>query len=137
MRNLLKVTQLLCLVLMLFACTSDSELHDSTTEVALSSNNDPCVAEDPITRVINNGTIPFDFKVYNAIGEEIIFIPNIPANSTTSWASFEPGETLFILDSNDPIVYDDKVEIQMDTCMAYEIEIDSNNTIVSYTPINL
>ncbi|WP_299367019.1 hypothetical protein [Winogradskyella sp.] len=138
MKNLLKQAHIACLMLMLSGCTSDSTLNDdSSPEVTDSPLNEPCFDQDPITRVINNGTVTFDFKVIDDQGNVLVDIPNIPASTTTSWANFEQGEVLFSLNSNQTMVSDDKVVLQMDTCMAYEIEIDANNEIVSYIPIIL
>lgn len=137
MKNLLKSTFLTCVALMLFACTSDPSGNDISTDLTPTQLNDPCVAQDPITRVINNGTVTVDFKVVDSDGIVLVDIPNIPANTTTSWASFEEGDVLFSIDTNQTLVNDDKVVISMGSCMAYEIEIDSNNEIVSYLPIFL
>ncbi|MCB0400376.1 MAG: hypothetical protein KDD26_12340 [Winogradskyella sp.] len=137
MKNLLKRTLLVCLVLTLFTCTSDLSGNDISADLTPSQLNDPCVDQDPITRVINNGTVTIDFKVVDSDGVVLVDIPNIPANTTTSWASFEEGDVLFSIDSNQTSVSDEKVQLTMGSCMAYEIEIDSNNEIVSYTPIIL
>lgn len=134
MKNLLKSTLLVCLALTLFTCTSDPSGNDISTDLTPSQLNDPCVGQDPITRVINNGTVNVDFKVIDSDGVVLVDIPSIPASTTTSWASFEEGEVLFSIDSNQTLVSDDKVLLNMDSCMAYEIEINSNNEIVSYTP---
>lgn len=138
MRNLLKFLSLMCFVMLFSGCTNESIDNDLLIAPMQSElNQPPCVDDDPITRVINNGTIPYDFQVIDSEGVIIVDIPMVPPNTTTSWASFTPGEVLFLIDGDDNIAGDDKVLLQMDTCMAYEIEIDSNNTIVSYTPTTL
>ncbi|WP_138433473.1 hypothetical protein [Winogradskyella algicola] len=134
MKNLLKSTLLVCLALTLFTCTSDPSGNNISDDLTPSQFNDPCVDQDPITRVINNGTVTVDFKVIDSDGEVLVDIPNIPANTTTSWASFGEGEVLFSIDSNQTLVSDDKVLLNMNSCMAYEIEINSSNEIVSYIP---
>jgi hypothetical protein len=135
MKNLLKLARLLCFILLLSGCTADSTEIDVLSEIVQSeSSQPPCVDDDPITRVINNGTIDFDFKVFNDQGDIVIDFPVVPPNTTTSWASFVSGEVLFSIDGDDATANDDKVLLQMNTCMAYEIEIDGNNEIVSYTP---
>lgn len=136
MKNLLKFMPFLALVL--FACTVDSSDSDFQNDNLLSTQNQPpCVDDDPITRVVNNGSIVFNLLVFDDEGNVLVDIPNIPPNTTTSWASFPEGEVLFSLDSNVALVDDDKVVLQMGTCMAYDIEIDGNNEIVSYTPTML
>ena len=137
MNNLLNFASYACALLISISCTTqpiDSVQLDLLNQEAL---NDSCEDEDPITRVVNNGTVTFAFKVIDDQGNVLVDIPNIPASSTTSWVSFTQGEVLFSLDSDQTLVNDDKVVLQMGTCMAYDIEIDANNQIVSYTPITL
>lgn len=136
MKNLLQIMTYLGLLFTVLACSSDSseilQLENNTMQVE--TQNDSCVDEDPITRVVNNGTTAFDLNVLDVEGNTVVSILNIPANSTTSWLSFAQGEVLFSLSTNTAFVSDDKVVLQMDNCMAFEIEIDANNEIVSYTP---
>lgn len=141
MKNLLKLQAILCLILLFSACTASIEDYttesNSDFENTIDSTLNPCDNEDPKTRVINNGTVAFDLVVLQDDGSAVVTILNIPANSTTSWASFSEGELLFALNCFDQNVNDDKVLLQMDNCTAFEIEIDSNNQIVSYVPIVL
>ena len=133
MKNLLRFIPFLALLI--FACTVDSDETDSQNEDLLTAQNQPpCVDDDPITRVVNNGTVAFDLLVLSDDGSVLVDIPDIPANTTTSWASFPEGEVLFSMDAHVAQADDDKVVLQMNTCMAYEIEIDGNNEIVSYMP---
>lgn len=136
MKNLLRIMAFIGLLFMCMACTSDSSevVQIDNIELQVIAQNDPCVDEDPITRVVNNGTTAFDLNVLDEDGNNVVSILNIPPNSTTSWASFTQGEMLFSLSTNTAFVNDDKVLLQMDNCMAFEIEIDANNEIVSYTP---
>ena len=136
MKNLLKIMAFLGLLFTYMACTSDSfevrQIENNTQQIEIQNN--PCVDEDPITRVINNGTTAFDLNVLDSDGITVVSILNIPANLSTSWVSFTQGELLFSLSTNTALVSDDKVLLQMNNCMAFEIEIDANNEIVSYTP---
>lgn len=137
MKNLLKRTFVMCFVLTLLTCTSDSAENELSLDLNPSQLNEPCVGQLPITRVINNGTVSIDFKVIDIDGVVLVDIPSIPASTTTSWASFDEGVVLFSIDTNQTLVSDDKVELNMESCMAYEIEINSNNEVVSYLPIYL
>lgn len=137
MKNLLKFAYCAFILLVSISCTTESVDSVQFNELNQQELNDPCVDQDPISRVVNNGTVSFDFKVIDDQGVVLVEIPNIPASTTTSWVSFPQGEILFSLDSDQTLVNDDKVVLQMGTCMAYEIEIDSNNQIVSYTPTAL
>lgn len=135
MKNLLRFLPFLAMIV--FACTVDSNDILEEDNLLITAQSMSCIDDDPITRVVNNGTVSFNLLVVAEDGTILVDIPNIPANSTTSWASFPQGEVLFSLDTDVTQVNDDKVVLQMDTCMAYDIEIDSNNEIVSYTPTNL
>ena len=137
MKNLLKLACFACIILISISCTTEPIDSVQLDELNQDTLNNPCVDQDPITRVVNNGTVTFAFKVIDDQGNVLVDIPNIPASSTTSWISFTQGEVLFSLDSDQTLVNDDKVVLQMGTCMAYDIEIDANNQIVSYTPITL
>ncbi len=136
MKNLLQIAAFLGLIITYMACTSETlnvlPTENDTLQMEVAAN--PCVNDDPITRVVNNGTTSFDLNVLNAEGIVVVSILDIPANSTTSWVSFSEGEVLFSVSTNTAFVNDDKVVLQMNPCMAYEIEIDANNAIVSYTP---
>jgi hypothetical protein len=138
MKNLLKFIPFLVIALVLKSCTAEiSESFD------VDGNFEPqqdsmCIDDDPITRVVNNGTTTFSLKVVrNSDGIVVVNIPNIPSNTTTSWASFSAEEYVFSIEALDGSIPDDKVLIQMDQCMAFDIEIDSNNQIVSYVPTML
>ncbi|MUU77271.1 hypothetical protein [Winogradskyella endarachnes] len=141
MKNLLKLKAFLCLILLFSACTpSDADFDTesiSDVDYTIDSILNPCDNEDPKTRVINNGTVAFDLLVVQNDATPVVTIFNIPPNSTTSWANFNEGEYVFALNCSDQNVSDDKVQLQMDNCTAFEIEIDSNNQIVSYVPIVL
>ena len=125
------------LTAMFLTCTSPMEDEEVIDFEVQNSTLVPCVDDDPITRVVNNGTATFDLNVLDSDGVVLVSIPNIPPSSTTSWASFPQGEVLFELASQTTLVSDDKVIIQMDNCMAFDIEVNSSNQIVSYIPTSL
>ncbi|WP_299522194.1 hypothetical protein [Winogradskyella sp.] len=137
MKNLLKLTQILCLTLMLTACASDLDFNDSLQEVTHSQLSEPCVNQDPAARVINNSTEAFDLLVLDTEGTVLVEMLSIQANTTTSWASFPEGDITFSLNSNVSTTDDIAVVLKMGTCMVYDIEIDINNQIVSNTPTRL
>ncbi|WP_299100351.1 hypothetical protein [uncultured Winogradskyella sp.] len=132
MKNLLKLSAIFGLILLTSACTETTD--DLVVENQSTTLNPPCNEEDPKTRVVNNGTVAFNLEVFLTDGTTVVSILNIPPNSTTSWATFSEAEVMFSLKGSDQNVSDDKVLIQMDNCMAYEIEVDINNEIISYTP---
>jgi hypothetical protein len=136
MKNLLQIMAVFGLLLFHIACTSDTTELEQNDTVALEIEllNEPCLDEDPVTRLVNNGTIEFDLIVLDEDGNVMVSIISIPPNSTTSWASFTQGEVLFSVSNNTPFVNDDKVLLEMANCMALEIEINGDNEVVSYTP---
>ncbi|NRD23438.1 hypothetical protein HNV10_09325 [Winogradskyella litoriviva] len=134
MKNLLKLTASFGLILLFSACTATIEDYTIENESVAAPLNPPCDNEDPKTRVVNNGTVSFNLEVLTADGSTVVSILNIPPNSTTSWASFSENEVMFSLKGSNFNVADDKVLIQMDNCMAYEIEVNGSNEIVSYVP---
>ncbi|NRD20255.1 hypothetical protein HNV08_09360 [Winogradskyella eckloniae] len=132
MKNLLKLSVIFSLFLLSSSCTETSD--ELVVESESTTLNPPCIDADPKTRVVNNGTVDFNLEVFLSDGTTVVSILNIPPNSTTSWATFSEAEVMFSLKGSNLNVSDDKVLIQMDNCMAYEIEVDINNEIVSYTP---
>lgn len=141
MKNLLKLLPFLVIAIALKACTpefNDTEVLDleleSSAERALFDTN--CADDLPRTRMINNGTIEFDLQVINEAGIAEITIPNIAPGTTTSWNDFNSGEVIFSVTNIEPLVNDEKVRLDMDTCMGYEIVIGPDNAITSFTPIS-
>ena len=135
MKNLPRFLPLLAL--MLFTCTADFNESDSQSDDPVTAQNQPpCVNDDPITRIVNNGTLTFELSVRDENGVEVVNFASVPPNSTTSWASFNSGAYIFyLLDASGGSSSSyDKAQIQMDNCTALEIEIDGNNQVVSYTP---
>jgi hypothetical protein len=134
MKNLLKFIPFLVFAAVLKACTVEYTEVQNAERSLLFQSNASCIDDDPKTRVINNGTIAFALEVVTLDGTVVVNIPNIPPNTTTSWANFAEGDYIFSLESLSSTVTDDKVLLTMNQCMAFEIEVDSNNEIVSYTP---
>ena len=138
MKNLLRFLPLLALVL--FTCTADSNENDFDNDNFLARQNQPpCVNDDPITRLINNGTITYELIVVDENGVEVVNFESIPPNSTTSWASFNTGLYIFYLKNanSSPSSSHDKVQLQMENCTALEIEIDGNDEVLSFIPTSL
>jgi hypothetical protein len=141
MKNLLKLLPFLVIAIALKACTAgtydnevlEADLESNLTSLAFDNN---CANDLPKTRLINNGTVAFQLQVISEDGVPEITIPNIGPGVTTNWNNFNSGDMLFSVTNSEPMVSDEKVNIQMDTCMAYEIVINSNNQITSFIPIS-
>jgi hypothetical protein len=139
MKNLLKFIPFIVFAIVLKACTAENSVLLNNETDQFSQSNPPCVDDDPITRVVNNGTITFQLQVMNEDGVEVVNFVSVPPNTTTSWASFDSGLHIFYLkdvsDSSNSSM--DKAQLQMDNCMALEIEIDANDQVVSFVPTTL
>ena len=141
MKNLLKLIPFLVMAIALKACTAETndnevleaDLESNLTSLAFDNN---CANDLPKTRLINNGTVAFQLQVISEDGVPEITIPNIGPGVTTSWNNFNTGDMLFSVTNSEPMVSDEKVNIQMDSCMGYEIVINSNNQITSFIPIS-
>ena len=141
MKNLLKLLPFLVIAFAFKSCTVEptdvvvtaSDSETSSPDAIFDTN---CANDLPKTRMINNGTINFDLQVINIAGVSELTISSIGPGTTTNWNDFNVGEVLFAVSNNEALVNDEKVVLQMDTCMGYEIVIDSNNEITSLTPIS-
>ena len=137
MKNLLKFIPFFGLAFIMKACIVepvDAELNQSNSDLNAQFDTN-CTGDLPKTRLINNGTIPFDLQVINEDGVAEITITSIDPGITTAWNEFAVGEILFSVSNNTPMTNDEKVVINMDTCMGYEIVINGDNEIESYDPI--
>lgn len=140
MKNLLRLLPFLGIAIVFKACTNepiDQTLRSDLT--AESPPPGPCVDDSPITRIINNGSLTIALSVRDENGVEVVNFHYVPPNTTTSWASFDSGLHIFyVSDINDDTNSSfDKAQLQMDNCMSLEIEVDSNNDVISFVPTTL
>ncbi|MCA0132621.1 hypothetical protein [Winogradskyella alexanderae] len=136
MRNLLKFIPFFGIALVFKACITEPLDSAVTNQEFNSSTFDTnCTGDLPKTRLINNGTIAFDLQVINADGIAEITILSIDPGITTTWNEFEVGEVVFSVSNDTPMINDEKVVLDMDTCMGYEIVIGPDNSIESFDPI--
>ena len=103
-----------------------------TQEIA---DTNTCTGQDPEVRITNNGTVAISLDVLNDDDDVVGFVHNLLPGETSIWISFPPGDTLFSV-TND-VVQDVKVVHSMNTCMIYDMEIDSNNELTSTPPEQL
>ncbi|WP_431157633.1 hypothetical protein [Winogradskyella poriferorum] len=136
MKSLLRFIPFLGVALIFKACIAepiDESITNPENNFNVSELN--CTGDLPITRLINNGTITVDLQVVNADGIAEVTITSIDPGVTTSWNEFEEGEVLFAVSNSTPLVNDEKVILEMSTCMGFEIVIGPDNTIESYDTI--
>ena len=135
--NLTKALALALALNLCFSCTvdpvNDSEIETPQFQQSIASN--PCNDEDPVARLTNNGTVTFHLEIYSMDGVLLNHEYDITPGSTTSWKSFESGETLFSVTNSS--FTDFKEVIVMDNCTQLDMEIDGNNILISTTPEQL
>lgn len=140
MKNLLKTIALAICISTCFSCSvepldsSNPELN-STEEFQESADANMCAGEDPEVRITNNGTVAINLHVLNDADATVASVTNLLPGEVSSWLSFETGEMLFSV-SNDQ-VQDIKVVYMMDTCMIFDMEVNSDNELTSATPEQL
>ena len=95
-------------------------------------DSNTCSGISPKARMTNNGTIPFDFEIYDSSGSLIIGFYNVLPSTQTDWYSFDEDNTIFVVENDS--VEDQKVSHQMDNCTEINLEIDSNNLLTNAQP---
>ena len=88
-----------------------------------------CKKEDPISRIVNNGTESASVQIQTS-GGNTVNINNIQPGETSEDKVFAEGTVTFTISigNNNPVVL---VE-EMEQCWEYEIVVDANNDVVSY-----
>lgn len=139
MKHLLKLIAIAIITLSFTSCTVeslDNEIVEQSSLTDTEALNSTCVNTNPQARLINNGTLPFHFKVLNnvtLISSDLAVMPG----TTTSWRSFSDGYVLLLVESTDPNIPGNKIELNMSLCSEIEIIVDSNNEIVETSPTDL
>ena len=119
-----------------YNCTIESidNLQDQSIDIINieDSQANTCTGISPKARMTNNGTIPFDFEIYDSSGSLIIGFYNVLPSTQTDWYSFDEDNTIFVVENDS--VEDQKVSHQMDNCTEINLEIDSNNLLTNAQP---
>lgn len=113
---------------------NENQLLNATVETSESSLI--CTGANPQARLVNNGSVAFNFVIMSS-GGNVIQISNVMPNTTTNWSSFSQGDTLFSIVSSATGASDIKVGFTMNECTELNLEIDSNNLLVDSQPIDL
>lgn len=87
-----------------------------------------CKKEDPVSRIVNNGTESTSVQIQTT-GGNTVNINNIQPGETSEDKSFAEGIVTFTISigNNSPVVLD----VTMEQCWEYEIVIDANNQVTS------
>jgi len=139
---------ILSLVLVSFTSCSveplDNDLDNQKTDpniavssVANTSNQSSlvCAGADPQGRLVNNGTYPFNFKVYSGNGTLISQELNVMPGASTNWTIFSAGDVIFSIESITTGVSDMKSFYNMIDCTEIDIVIDATNVLVATQPV--
>jgi len=114
-------------------------LDGSTNEVVQQIENSvasdsSCTNQDPKARITNNGTTNVDLEIYNVNGDLVGHEYSVEPGHHSDWIEFSCGETTFLVSTGSA---DKLVVINMGTCMMYDMEVGSNNQLVSNQAVQL
>ena len=141
MKYLLRNIACAIMLLFLFNCATEpvdniqDDLSISATQPqdGLEAPSTTCSAQDPKARLTNNGTLDVSFQIYSEDGTMMGDEHDVEPGETSDWESFEPGETVFVVSNG---TSEKIIVIDMGTCMAYDMEIGSNNQLTSDQPVH-
>lgn len=87
-----------------------------------------CKGEDPISRIVNNGTESVSVQIQTT-GGNTVNINNILPGEVSEDKSFAAGLVTFTISigNNSPV----ELSVAMEECWEYEILIDANNQVSS------
>lgn len=120
-----------------FSCSVESLDDEQSLNQASNEANLTCTNAQPESRLINNGTVNFEFEIISTTSGQIIEFINVAPGTSTSWTSFPEGEILFSIKSNTTGVSDMKTQLVLANCETYELEIMSNNTLATSVPTGI
>ena len=141
MKCLLKYSALTVLFFAFFNCaTEPMEFLDGSTNAFVEEIENAVAAEstcndaDPKARITNNGTEEISLEIYDVNGNLIATEHEVEPGKHSDWIDFSSGETSFLVSNGSS---DKLVVIDMGTCMMYDIEVGSNNQLVTDQAVQL
>lgn len=87
-----------------------------------------CKGEDPISRIVNNGTESVSVQIQTS-GGNTVNINNILSGETSENKSFAAGNVDYTISIGN--MNDVQLSVVMEECWEYEILIDANNEVSS------
>lgn len=119
----------------MFSSCSVEDINSIETEANLASNI-TCSDANPEARFVNNGTVAFNFKIYDSNMSLLAHFQNVAPGSTTAWTSFAEGELLFTIEEDIASgISDQKMETIINNCSTFDVTISSNNQLLDNSPI--
>ncbi len=108
------------------------EIENSVQGAAATDST--CNNQDPKARITNNGTVNVNLEIFDVNGNLIGHEYSIEPGQHSDWMVFSCGETSFLVGNASS---DKLVVIEMGTCMKFDMEIGSNNQLVTDQPVQL
>lgn len=144
MKNLL-INTIVCAIVMTtcFSCSVESIdeeqlLDDLSIDNSIGPDTqDPCSGQDPQARLTNNGTVSVTLQIATTDGTVLHTVQSLAPGNTSSYLSFAEGDIIFSVEKNTTGLGDEKVVYDMNQCMSFDIEVDTDNYLTSATPQNL
>jgi hypothetical protein len=134
MKNLLKKISLAIVVIMFSSCSVE-DIARLDTEATVTSNM-TCNNATPEARFVNNGTVAFNFKIYDSNMSLLAHFQDVAPGTTTDWTSFTEGELLFTIEETTASgISDQKMETLINNCSTFDVTISSNNQLLNNSPI--
>ncbi len=125
----MKNVRFIFVLLLLINCTTDSAEVDETSETfSPQLVTQTCVDDLPKVRLTNNGSQDFDFMVYDT-DFIVLHNQNVISTSDSGWLELSDNDVLVVASNN--TVYGQKIQLNLQACDNVELEIDTNNNLVS------
>ncbi len=134
MKYLLKNIACAIMLLSLFNCTTEPVEQSPELSITTQSQDinldtpsvNDCNDASPKVRIINNGSINVNFEIYDVDGAMVDQEHDIETNYTSDWTDLPIGEITFAVSN---INADKIVVLDADTCMIFELLVDTDNQL--------
>ncbi|RKE95443.1 hypothetical protein [Ichthyenterobacterium magnum] len=134
MKNLLKTIAMAMVIFSCYNCSvepTDNQLENNqtATELSVSSDSDNlCAGDLPKIKLTNNGTYVFDVSILGFDSVLLASQGGILVNNHTGWIELSVLDVVVV--ANNPTIYGQKIELNLELCDNLELEIDSNNELI-------
>ncbi|MBT8260560.1 MAG: hypothetical protein KJN82_04540 [Bacteroidia bacterium] len=93
-----------------------------------------CTNQDPQAKLINSSLLNADIEVFDSFGMLLTHAYAVSPGDESPILSFPVGITTFVISTSESVK---NIEINMATCMIFEVEIDEDNQLDTDTPTPL
>ena len=141
MKNLLKTIAVAIVCITCYNCAVDSsELIQEESQFLTTESNSfetpevLCVNENPQAVLTNSSLESVDFEIFDQFGILMTHAYGVPVGEDSAVLTFPDGMTTFVISASDSVK---EVNIDMENCMIYEVEINENNQLDTDVPTPL